>query len=67
MLQIIGTNEVTHKVSRFNPGTGRSELITTVLTVGRVIAEHQTKETTAKHCAKLKRCHPAVRFIVKTR
>jgi hypothetical protein len=42
MLQIIGTNEVTHKVSRFNPGTGRSELITTVLT-DSLIDEELTK------------------------
>ncbi len=65
MLQIIGTNKVIHRVSRFNPQTGRSEVIETVLAAGRVIAEHQTQEITDKHCAKIKRCHKNVQFSVR--
>lgn len=62
MFQIIATNEITHRVSRFNPQTQRSEVIQTILPAGRVIAEHQSEETVVKHCEKLRRCHAGVRF-----
>lgn len=64
MFQIISTNEVIHKTQRFNPRTGRSETICTVLPVGRVIAERSSAETVTKHCEKLRRYHPAVEFNV---
>lgn len=67
MFQIIGTNQVVHQTTRYNPQSRQVETIETVLLAGRVIAEHRTREITDKHCRKLQRCHKRVGFEVKER
>jgi hypothetical protein len=64
MFQIIQTNHVERSYPRRDPVTGAATSQTLVTEPDRVIAEHNSKETTERHCVKLRKCHKYLRWEV---
>lgn len=63
---IVQTNTFTRTYTRRLPG-GRLEPWDVTFEAGRVIAEHPTRERVDRHCAKLRKHHPWIEFVVTSR